>query len=359
MRGALSRSLSGLCSLLTLALLSALPPALLCEAQAQTGTTAAVMPRNWPARPIRILVPFSAGAAADLNARVIAPRLSERLGTPVLIENRPGAAGIIAMDAAARAAADGYTLLFANLTLVTGPVLFEMNFDPLTELVPVVQLTEFYYVLLAANNFAPRTAAEVLALGRSQPGRVSCASGGGMSEFGCALLRALGRIDINQVRYKGNGPAMNDLAGGQVNLLFDIASVAGASVRSGRARALATTAAPAVVPAVNPAANPAANLAASRPAGQFAALPLMAELLPGFEVTGWQGLVTRSGTHPDIVARLNREVRAVLQIDEVRQRLQEEGVSIVAGSSEQFGEMIRSHGAKVLRLIKAHQIRIE
>jgi tripartite-type tricarboxylate transporter receptor subunit TctC len=218
-----------------------------------------------------------------------------------------------------------------------------------------VQLTEFYYVLLAANNFAPRTAAEVLALGRSQPGRVSCASGGGMSEFGCALLRALGRIDINQVRYKGNGPAMNDLAGGQVNLLFDIASVAGASVRSGRARALATTAAPAVVPA----GNPAANLAASRPAGQFAALPLMAELLPGFEVTGWQGLVTRSGTHPDIVARLNREVRAVLQIDEVRQRLQEEGVSIVAGSSEQFGEMIRSHGAKVLRLIKAHQIRIE
>ena len=355
MRGALSRSLSGLCSLLTLALLSALPPALLCEAQAQTGATAAVMPRNWPARPIRILVPFSAGAAADLNARVIAPRLSERLGTPVLIENRPGAAGIIAMDAAARAAADGYTLLFANLTLVTGPVLFEMNFDPLTELVPVVQLTEFYYVLLAANNFAPRTAAEVLALGRSQPGRVSCASGGGMSEFGCALLRALGRIDINQVRYKGNGPAMNDLAGGQVNLLFDIASVAGASVRSGRARALATTAAPAVVPAGNPAASPAA----SRPAGQFAALPLMAELLPGFEVTGWQGLVTRSGTHPDIVARLNREVRAVLQIDEVRQRLQEEGVSIVAGSSEQFGEMIRSHGAKVLRLIKAHQIRIE
>jgi len=277
----------------------------------------------------------------------------------VLIENRPGAAGIIAMDAAARAAADGYTLLFANLTLVTGPVLFEMNFDPLTELVPVVQLTEFYYVLLAANNFAPRTAAEVLALGRSQPGRVSCASGGGMSEFGCALLRALGRIDINQVRYKGNGPAMNDLAGGQVNLLFDIASVAGASVRSGRARALATTAAPAVVPAGNPAANPAASPAASRPAGQFAALPLMAELLPGFEVTGWQGLVTRSGTHPDIVARLNREVRAVLQIDEVRQRLQEEGVSIVAGSSEQFGEMIRSHGAKVLRLIKAHQIRIE
>ena len=355
MRGALSRSLSGLCSLLTLALLSALPPALLCEAQAQTGTTAAVMPRNWPARPIRILVPFSAGAAADLNARVIAPRLSERLGTPVLIENRPGAAGIIAMDAAARAAADGYTLLFANLTLVTGPVLFEMNFDPLTELAPVVQLTEFYYVLLAANNFAPRTAAEVLALGRSQPGRVSCASGGGMSEFGCALLRALGRIDINQVRYKGNGPAMNDLAGGQVNLLFDIASVAGASVRSGRARALATTAAPAVVPA----GNPAANLAASRPAGQFAALPLMAELLPGFEVTGWQGLVTRSGTHPDIVARLNREVRAVLQIDEVRQRLQEEGVSIVAGSSEQFGEMIRSPGAKGVRLLKAHRIRIE
>ena len=321
--------------------------------QAQTGGAA------WPGKPIRFVNGFTPGSAADVVARLIAPRLSERLGTPVLIENRPGAAGIIAMDAAARAAADGYTLLFANLTLVTGPVLFEMNFDPLTELVPVVQLTEFYYVLLAANNFAPRTAAEVLALGRSQPGRVSCASGGGMSEFGCALLRALGRIDINQVRYKGNGPAMNDLAGGQVNLLFDIASVAGASVRSGRARALATTAAPAVVPAVNPAANPAANLAASRPAGQFAALPLMAELLPGFEVTGWQGLVTRSGTHPDIVARLNREVRAVLQIDEVRQRLQEEGVSIVAGSSEQFGEMIRSHGAKVLRLIKAHQIRIE
>lgn len=296
--------------------------------------------QTWPAKPLRLLVPFPPGAAADLNARLVAPKLSEQLKQPVLIENRPGAASIIAMEATLKAPADGYTLFFANPNVVTSPLLFEMNFDPVKELVPVIQLTVFHYVLLASNSFAPNSVGEILELAREKPGVVTCASGGGMSEFGCGLLRALGKADITQVRYKGNAPAMNDLAGGQVNLLFDIVSVASQNVKTKRARAIAIS-------------SPA------RAAGPFSHLPTLSETLPGFEVSGWQGVMLRAGTPRDIVERLNREFDLVLAREDVRKRLVDLGVELIGGSPESFAGLIRRDQAKFARIIREFNIRVD
>jgi tripartite-type tricarboxylate transporter receptor subunit TctC len=293
----------------------------------------------WPTKPIRLLVPFPPGASADLNARLLAPKLTEQLKQPVLVENRPGAAGIIAMEVTAKSPPDGTTALIANPTLVTSPFLFKMSFEPMQELAPVIWLTRFHYVLLAKNGFAANTVAEILALAREQPGKVTCASGGGMSEFGCGLLRALGRADITQVRYKGNAPAMNDLAGGQVDLLFDIVSVAAQNVKNGRARALATTGATRLPP--------------------FTDLPAIAETLPGYEVFGWQGVVTRAGTPREIIERLNQVIGETIQRDDVRPRLTDLGVEITAGTPEQFAEMIARERVRLGGIIREFNIRVE
>jgi tripartite-type tricarboxylate transporter receptor subunit TctC len=295
--------------------------------------------QSWPSKPLRLLVPFPPGASADLNARLIAPRLAEQLKQPVLVENRPGAAGIIAMEATAKSPPDGTTALIANPTLVTSPLLFKMSFEPMQELTPVIQLTRFHYVLLAKKGFGPNSVADILALAREKPGAVTCASGGGMSEFGCGLLRALGHVDITQVRYKGNAPAMNDLAGGQVDLLFDIVSVAAQNVRNGRARALATTGATRLPP--------------------FTELPAISETIPGYEVFGWQGVVTRAGTPREIIERLNQVIGQTIQRDDVRGRLTDLGVEISAGTPEQFAEMIERERVRLGRIIREFNIHVD
>jgi len=296
--------------------------------------------QNWPARPIHWVVPFPPGASADLTARLMSPRLAEQLKQPVIVENRAGAASIIAMETVAKSAPDGYTILFGNPTVVTSPILFQMSFDPVKELAPVIQLTAFHYVMLKSNSFAPNSVAEVLSLAREKPGAVSCASGGGMSEFGCGLLKALGKIDLNQVRYKGNAPAMNDLVAGQVNLLFDITSAALPNVKGGRVRAIATT-------------------SATRRPGPFSSLPTVAETVPGYEVTSWQGVLARSGTPKEVIARLNREMGIALGRDEVRKRLTDLGVEIVGGTTEAFAELIQSDNLKYAKLIREYHLRVD
>ena len=296
--------------------------------------------QNWPAKPIRWVVPFPPGASADLTARLMSPRLGEQLKQPVLVENRAGAASIVAMETVAKSAPDGYTILFGNPTVVTSPILYEMSFDPVKELAPVVQLTGFHYVMLTSNAFPAKSVAEVVALARDKPGVVTCASGGGMSEFGCGLLKALGHLELNQVRYKGNAPAMNDLIGGQVNLLFDITSAAFPHVKSGRVRAIATT-------------------SGTRRPGPFSALPTVSETIPGYEVTSWQGVLTRTGTPKEVIQRLNREMVAALGRDEVRQRLTELGVEIAAGTPEAFAELIQSDALKYGKLIREFHLRVD
>jgi tripartite-type tricarboxylate transporter receptor subunit TctC len=285
------------------------------------------------ARPIRWIVPYAAGGPTDMVARVVGERLGERLHQPVVIENLAGALGNIGMDAAARAAPDGHTIVFAATSVVLNAPMHNVANDPLNELTAVSQIATVTYVLVGSTAFAPRTMEEVLAAARAKPGTVSCGFGATLFQLGCELLRMLGRVEIIAVGYKGNAPAMNDLLGGHISLLFDPINTALPQVQAGRVRAIAT-------------ASP------RRGAGPLGGVPTIAETLPGFELTGWFGVLAPAATPRDIIARLNREIGAVLEDDQVRRRLVDAGLEISHGSPEGFSEVIQRDQTRYARIIR-------
>lgn len=305
---------------------------------------AAVLPaaaQQWPSRPIRWIIPFPAGGPADINARMIAPRLAERLGQPVVIDNRPGAASNIGYEAAARAAPDGYTMVMGVAGLVTNPHLYKLNYDPLKDLEPVAQLVTIQIVLVANPNFAANNLTEALELARRRPGTVKCAWGAStVLQLACETVRLDGKADIVVVAYKGSAPAMTDLLGGHVDMMFDVPNSAAGYVKSGKLKALATT-------------NPA------RGQQPFPTLPSANESIPGFEMTTWQGLFVPAGTPREIVDRLNREVNAVLAEPEIARKVAESGLNIIPMTPQAFGAMLRQDYERYGRLIRAAGIKAD
>ncbi len=292
----------------------------------------------WPSRPVRWIVPFAPGGPTDVVVRVVAPKLSERIGQPVLIENRAGAAGNIGTELAARAAPDGHTLLYVVPALVTNPYFMKSAVDP-RELAAVVQTTRMSMVLVTNPGFAARNVAEAVAAIRARPGSVSCASSGSLPTVGCELLRAHAGADMIMVMYKGNAPALQALLAGEVNLLFDVINTSLPQIRAGRARALAS---------LNP-----------KRGGVLPELPTMNETIPGFELVTWQGVVTAAGTPRELLTRINREFNAVLEQPEIRQRLTDTGLEVAGGSSDQFEERLRSDAAKFGRALREAGIKPE
>lgn len=286
----------------------------------------------WPTKPVHWVVPFPPGGATDVVARIVAQRLSERLKQPVIIDNRPGAASNIGMEAVARAAPDGYTILFAVPSLVINPVLYKLTFDPMKDLVPVTQLTGVQFVLLAGPEFAPRNVAQILAAAKASPGTVTCAAAGALPQFACELLKALGQVDITTVPYKGNAQAMIDVVGGQVSMLFDVVNVAMPQVKARRVRAIAMT-------------NP------KRGTGPFPGVPMMNESLAGFELLSWQGVLTPAATP--------HEIGAVLEEAEVKKRITDSGLEVTHGSPEAFAQVIGRDYAKYEKIIRDVGMRAE
>lgn len=279
-------------------------------------------------------MPFPPGGASDLSARVMSQKLAERLKQPVTIDNRPGAASNIGMEAAAKSPPDGYTIVFVIPNLVTGSLLYRLNFDPMKDLTPVSQLTSVFFVMLVTPSLPAKSLADVLGLARERPGTLTCASGGGMSQLACEMIRVLGKVEVTYVPYKGLAPAMIDLASGRISMTFDITSSALPHVRANRARAIAIT------------SNKRVAL------GAFADLPTMAETFPGFEVMTWQGVMAPSGTPRDVIRRLNAEIGAVLEEPDVRRKLVDAGLEIAHGSPEEFAELIQKDYAKYSRIIR-------
>lgn len=293
--------------------LAALLALIACAAQAQDPA--------FPLKPIHWVVPFAPGGPIDVVARLLGPKLAERLGQPVIIDNRAGAAGNIGTESVIKAPPDGYTVLHMVPFLVTNPHFVKGSPDP-QQLAPVIQLANNTLWLLASSAFPPKTVAEVIAQIRSNPGAVSCGSSGALPTVGCELLRSHSRTDMIMVTYKGNAPALNALMSGEVNLLFDSANTAAPQVKSGRVRAIA-------------------SLNAKRGGGQLPDLPTVSETIPGFELLAWHGVMAPKGTPREIVQRLNRDIAAVLALPEISQRLTNTGFEIVASSPESFGERIR------------------
>jgi tripartite-type tricarboxylate transporter receptor subunit TctC len=287
--------------------------------------------QDYPARPIRWVIPFPPGGPTDLVVRLVAPKLSERMGQPVIIENRPGAFGNLGTAFVAKAPPDGYTLLYIVPALVTNPFFFKVSVHP-SELAPVIQTTSLPLVLLAHPGFPAKTVGEVIAQIKARPGAVSCGSSGSLLTVGCELLRWHARTDMLMVNYKGSALVMNALMAGEINLMIDVVSTAGPQVKAGRVRAIAS---------LNP-----------RRGGAFPDLPTVSETLSGFELVAWQGVSVPAGTPRNIILRLNREIGAVLDDPEVRPRIANTGVDVAPGSVEAFDQLIKSDFVKYEKVLK-------
>ena len=276
----------------------------------------------WPTKPIRWLVPFAPGGPADVVARIVAAGLAERTGQPNVVENQAGAGGNIAHAAASKSAPDGHTLLFVVPSVITNPFYMKASVDPFQDLAPAIHLDTASMVLLAHPSFAASTVADVLAAIKANPGKVTCGASGALPSVGCELLRAHAGADLLMVMYKGNGPALNALMGGEIDLLFDVVNIAAGHVKSGRVRGIAST-------------------APRRGVGPLGDLPVMAETIPGFELVTWHGVMLSPATPRPLVDRINRELNAVLERADVRERFAASGLQIAGGSPEDFAAVLR------------------
>jgi tripartite-type tricarboxylate transporter receptor subunit TctC len=286
----------------------------------------------WPTKPVRWIVPYAPGGAVDMVSRVIAPKLTERMGQPVIVENRPGAASNIGAEMVARAAPDGYTVLYTAPAIVTNPFFFAGSPDT-SRFAPVIHVVSTSFVLLSSTSFAAKTVAEIVAQARAKPGTVSCGSPGGLSTVGCELLRSHVKADLIMVMYKGNAPALNGIMSGELDLMFDVASAAVGPVKGGRARAVA-------------------SLSPRRGTPLFADLPTVSETIPGFELVTWHGVVAPKATPRELLHRLNQHIDGTLREPEVRTRLVEAGFEIRGGPVDNFEEVIRRETVKYGKVLK-------
>jgi len=293
----------------------------------------------YPTKPVRWIVPFPPGGPTDVVARVVGPKLGERLGQPLIIENRAGAGGNVGNDAVAKAAPDGYNIAFVIPGLITNPFFMKSSMDP-TELTSIAQLTRVSLVMLAHPGVPAKSTREVVDLIRAKPGAVSCGASGSLPTVGCALLQSFAKTEMIMVTYKGNAPALTGLMGGEINLLFDVVNTALSQVKSGRVRAIAST-------------NP------KRGSPPFADLPAVAETIPGFDLVSWQAAMVARATPRTIVQRLNREFLWVLDQPDVRQRMIDTGLEPAGSTPEAFDEFLAREYAKYGQVLKEAGIKPE
>jgi tripartite-type tricarboxylate transporter receptor subunit TctC len=296
----------------------------------------------WPAKPVRLVVPFPPGGATDLLARQLAQRLGDTWGQPLLVENRGGASGAIATEHVARQPGDGYTLLFATAsTHAINPAVSKVPFHPIKDFTPVVNVAAAPLGLVVHPSLPARSVKELVALLRARPGQVDMASfgTGTGSHLAGELFKVMAKVDMVHVPYKGGAAAMTDLLGGHVTLLFDTLSNTLAPAQSGKLRLLASTG------PVRVATMPA--------------LPTIAESLPGYEAMTWFGVLGPAGLPRAVVARVNGDVAKVLQVTEVRASLATQGFEPAAGTPEAFAAQIQSDLAKWARLVADAKIRVE
>ena len=294
----------------------------------------------WPTKPIRWLVPFAPGGPADVVARIVAAGLAERTGHANVVENHPGASGNIAHMAASKSPPDGHTVLFVVPSVITNPFYIKASVDPFRDLAPVIHLDNASMVLIAHPGFPAKSVADVIAQIRAQPGKVTCGASGALPSVGCELLRSHAGADLLMVQYKGNAPALNALMGGEINLLFDVVNIAIGHVRSGRVRAIAST-------------------APRRGIGPLGDIPVLAETVPGFELVTWHGVMVAPATPKNIVQRLNREIAAVLATPEVRSRFENSGLQIMGGTPEDFATVLRRDFEKYGSALRAAGVKPE
>jgi tripartite-type tricarboxylate transporter receptor subunit TctC len=296
-----------------------------------------VTAQNYPSKPIKIIVPFPVGGIADIYSRLVGNRWTEAWGQPVVIENRTGAGGNIGADMVAKAAPDGYTLGIGSIgTHAVNVTLFsKMPFDPVRDFAPITLLLEAEGLLTLHPSVPAQNVAELIALARSKPGALTYASAGAgtASHLAGELFKAMAKVDLLHVPYKGNVPAITDLLAGQTSLIFATMPTVLPHAKAGKLRALAT------IGTVRSKTTPE--------------LPTVAETLPGFDVTNWVGFFAPAGTPSDIVRRLNAETEKFMRSREIETRLVNEGARFIPMTPEQFGDFVKAEIAKWAPVVKA------
>lgn len=304
---------------------------------------AAAQTEVYPARPVRLIVAFPPGGSVDVVARLVAPRLSESLGQPVVIDNRSGASGNIGTELAARARPDGYTLLIHTIPFVANVHLYSpMPYDALNDFVPVALLSSSPSVLVVHPSVPARSVGELLQLAKSKPGALnySAAGAGTNPHIAGELLNMLGGVDIVAVQYKGGGPALVAVLGGEIGITFPNISEAVPHVNSKRLRALGVTGA--------------------RRSAALPDVPTIAESgVPGYEFVTWHGVLAPRGTPGEIVALLNEKLRAVLRSPELSARFAQMGLDVIASSPGEFSAHLKSELEKWGRVIRERRMRVE
>jgi tripartite-type tricarboxylate transporter receptor subunit TctC len=296
----------------------------------------------YPSRPVRIIVGFVAGGPTDIVARLVGQQLSERLGQQFLIENRTGASGNIGTEAVVKAPPDGYTLLQVTVNNATSATLYDkLNFNFIRDIAPVASISRGVGVMLVNPSSSTKTVLEFIAYAKANPGKISMASGGtgGSQHLYGELFKAMAGVDMVHIPYRGSAPALTDLIGGQVQVIFESTQSSIEYIRAGKLRPLAVTG-----------------------AGRLELLPnvpTLGEFLPGYEASVWQGIGAPRYTAPEIIEKLNREINAGISDPKMIVRFAELGLTVLPGSPADFGKLIADDTEKWGKVIRAANIKPE
>jgi len=291
--------------------------------------------QSYPFRPVRLLVGFPAGGGTDIVARLLGQWLSERLGQPFIIENRPGAGSNIATEAVLKAASDGYTLLFSDVANAINASLYEkLSFNFLRDIAPVASTNRQPQVMVVSQSFPAKTVPEFIAYAKAHPGLVNMASGGNgtPAHVGGELFKMMTGISMMHVPYRGAPAALTDVIAGQVQVIFAGVQQSIEYIKVGKLRALAVT-------------------TAAR-SEALPDVPTVGEFVPGYEVSGWQGVVAPRNTPTEIVAKLNKEINAGLSDSKIRARLADLGLTVLTGTPADFGRFIADETEKWAKVVK-------
>ena len=298
--------------------------------------------QQYPTKPIKIIAPFAPGGGTDFIARLIAQKLTERLGQQVIVENKPGAGGNLGAELAVKAAPDGYTLLLVAGSYTVNPSLYQLSFDPVNDITPIIQLSQGPFIVAVHPSLLVATLKELMDLAKKQPDKLSygSAGSGSITHLATELFLDMAKIKIVHVPYKGTGPALNDAIAGNVQLLFGSPATTIQHIRSGRLRGLAVTTAKRIPAAPD--------------------LPTVGEAgVPGYAVVLWHGLVGPKGMPRAIVDRINAEANSILKAKEMESLLATDGVAPAGGTPEQFQATIKSDIERWRNVVQRARVKVE
>ncbi len=307
------------------------------------AVVAPVAAQPYPARPVRMVVPFPPGGPTDIVARLMAPKMAEAMGQQVVVDNRGGAGGAIGTEQVAKSAPDGYTLIMGTIggLAVAKSLNPKLGYDTLRDLAPITQSVTVTSILVIHPSVPAKNVRELLALARARPGQLNYGSSGNgtITHLAGELLKYMSKVNITHVPYKGGSPALTALVSGEVDLTYENSLIITPHIRSGRVKALAVTGA--------------------KRSALLPELPTIAETLPGYSASGWYGLLAPAATPKTVLARLHGEAVKALRAPDVIEKLSSQGAEPVASTPEEFTAFIRSETDKWAKLVKAANMRTD